>query len=100
MDGVTYYVNGDFKYCKSGPQRCRNSSALHLIQKHLHLLSVDFERFQKRMDNLARHIEQAHTDVSEVHTSAKKITQRFNQIEQVELESQSSNLHPLIKEDS
>lgn len=60
---------------------------LHIIQKHLHLLATDFERFQKRMDNLARHIEQAHTDVNEVHTSAKKITQRFQQIEKVELES-------------
>ncbi|MEO8400177.1 MAG: DNA recombination protein RmuC [Gammaproteobacteria bacterium] len=60
---------------------------LHIIQKHLHLLSSDFERFQKRMDNLARHIEQAHTDVAEVHTSARKITQRFNQIEKVELDS-------------
>src|SRR5579872_2896168 len=58
---------------------------LHIIQKHLHLLGTDFERFQKRMDNLARHIEQAHTDVNEVNTSAKKITQRFGQIEQVEL---------------
>ncbi len=59
---------------------------LHIIQKHLHLLANDFERFQKRMDNLARHIEQAHSDVNEVHTSAKKITQRFGQIEKVELE--------------
>lgn len=59
---------------------------LHVIQRHLHLLSADFERFQKRMDNLAKHIEQAHTDVSEVHTSARKITQRFGQIEKVELD--------------
>ncbi len=59
---------------------------LHLIQKHLHSLANDFERFQKRMDNLARHIEQAHTDVTEVHTSAKKISQRFGQIEKVELD--------------
>lgn len=60
---------------------------LHIIQKHLNMLAADFERFQKRMDNLARHIEQAHTDVNEVHTSAKKISQRFDQIEKVELDS-------------
>lgn len=59
---------------------------LHIIQKHLNMLANDFERFQKRMDNLARHIAQAHTDVEEVHTSAKKITQRFGQIEKVELD--------------
>lgn len=58
---------------------------LHIIQKHLNLLADDFERFQKRMDNLARHISQAHTDVEQVHTSAKKITERFSLIEQVEL---------------
>ena len=58
---------------------------LHIIQKHLHLLANDFERFQKRMDNLTRHIAQAHTDVEQVHTSAKKITERFVQIEKVDL---------------
>lgn len=59
---------------------------MHIIQKHLHWLGEDFERFQKRMDNLARHISQANIDVSQVHTSAKKISERFIQIEQVELE--------------
>jgi DNA recombination protein RmuC len=59
---------------------------VHIIQKLLQSLSTDFERFQRRMDNLARHITQAHGDLAEVHTSAKKITQRFEQIEQVELE--------------
>lgn len=65
---------------------------LHIIQKHLHLLSNDFERFQKRMDNLARHISQAHTDVSEVQTSAQKITQRFLQIEKVDLKEIEENI--------
>ncbi|MDX1902400.1 MAG: DNA recombination protein RmuC [Gammaproteobacteria bacterium] len=59
---------------------------LHIIQKHLHALSGDFDRFQKRMDNLARHISQAHADVSDVQTSAQKITQRFLQIEKVDFE--------------
>lgn len=59
---------------------------LHLIQEHLRLLANDFRRFQERMDNLAKHIEQAHSDVEQVHTSAKKITQRFTSIEKVELE--------------
>jgi len=63
---------------------------LHLIQKHLHHLSLDFDRFQKRMDNLAKHISKAHADVSEVHTSAKKISQRFGQIEKVELDNPHS----------
>ena len=59
---------------------------VHIIQKHLQYLSEDFSRFEKRMDKLSRHIDQAHQDVSEVNTSAKKITQRFQKIERVELE--------------
>lgn len=58
---------------------------VHIIQDHLRMLAADFSRFEKRMDALAKHIEQAHTDVSEVQTSANKITSRFNKIEKVEL---------------
>ncbi|MFN3233959.1 MAG: DNA recombination protein RmuC [Gammaproteobacteria bacterium] len=60
---------------------------VHIIQEHLILLAKDFTRFQKRMDTLAKHIDQAHQDVSDVHTSAKKITSRFNKIESLEMES-------------
>lgn len=56
-----------------------------LIQKHLHELSKDFERFQTRMDQLAKHVAQAHKDVQEVHVSATKISDRFEKIERVEL---------------
>lgn len=58
---------------------------VHIIQQHLHTLAIDFERFEKRMDKLSKHIEWAHQDVSDVHTSAKKITQRFHKIESVDL---------------
>lgn len=56
------------------------------IKEHLGLLAEDFDRFRKRMDGLARHIEQAHDDVQQVNTSARKITARFGQIERVELD--------------
>jgi DNA recombination protein RmuC len=59
---------------------------VHIIQEHLGALSKDFERFQKRMDNLVHHINLAHQDVSEVQQSSKKITSRFQKIEKVELE--------------
>ncbi|RDI42840.1 DNA recombination protein RmuC [Aquicella lusitana] len=58
---------------------------VHEIQKHLRMLAEDFERFQMRMDNLAKRIAQAHTDVEQVHISSRKITQRFVQIERAEL---------------
>jgi DNA recombination protein RmuC len=58
---------------------------VHLIQEHLAELNKDFSRFQERMDKLSTHIKQAHDDVDSVNTSAKKITSRFQKIEQVEL---------------
>jgi len=59
---------------------------VHIIQHHLHGLAADFQRFEKRMDKLTKHIDLAHQDVNEVNTSAKKITQRFQKIEAVDLE--------------
>lgn len=58
---------------------------VHIIQEHLMALGKDFGRFQKRMDNLARHIDQAHQDVEQVHRSSQKISSRFTKIEKVEL---------------
>lgn len=52
-----------------------------IIQEHLGYLGKDFERFQKRMDTLSRHIEQAHKDVKAVHKSAERSAhalQRWN----------------------
>ncbi len=58
---------------------------VHIIQDHLRKLSEDFGRFQQRMDKLAVHIRQANDDVKLVNTSAKKISGRFKDIDQVEL---------------
>jgi DNA recombination protein RmuC len=65
---------------------------VHIIQKHLHSLADDFSRFEKRMDKLSKHIDMAHQDVSDVNTSAKKITQRFQKIESVQLEEEKVEL--------
>ncbi len=59
---------------------------VHIIQQHLGALSKDFGRFQTRMEKLSQHIRQAHKDVELVNTSARKISSRFEKIEQVELE--------------
>lgn len=68
---------------------------IHIIQKHLHALAGDFQRFEKRMDKLTKHIDLAHQDVSEVNTSAKKITSRFQKIEAVEMEAHEHDAHQL-----
>ncbi len=59
---------------------------VHIIQQHLHALANDFQRFEKRMDKLTKHIDLAHQDVNDVNTSAKKITLRFQRIEAVDLD--------------
>jgi len=59
---------------------------VHIIQEHLIHLGNDFQRFAKRMDQLAKHVHQAHRDVEDVQTSARKLTGRFAKIEQVELD--------------
>lgn len=58
---------------------------VHIIQEHLVALSKDFNRFQKRMDNLSRYINIAHEGIAEVHKSSKKITSRFHKIEKAEI---------------
>jgi DNA recombination protein RmuC len=68
---------------------------LNIIQDHLGKLAADFGRFQKRMDDVAKHIARAHSEVDEVHISAKKITSRFGQIEKVDLDSLTLTPLPL-----
>ncbi|MCX7125977.1 MAG: DNA recombination protein RmuC, partial [Gammaproteobacteria bacterium] len=58
---------------------------VHIIQEHLVGLGKDFDRFQKRMDDLAKHISQANTDVELVHKSSQKLTSRFLKIEKVDI---------------
>mgnify|MGYP001821501854 CR=1 FL=1 len=70
---------------------------VHIIQQHLRGLSKDFGRFQTRMDNLARHISQAHQDVSDVNISARKISSRFEKIEKVELEDEPGAELPVFR---
>lgn len=65
---------------------------VHIIQAHLSNLAQDFNRFKGRFANLAKHIDQAATDVQQIHTSANKISNRFEKIEQVELATEEMDL--------
>jgi len=65
---------------------------IHIIQAHLSHLAQDFNRFKGRFANLAKHIDQAAIDVQQIHTSADKISNRFEKIEQVELAEQTGGL--------
>jgi DNA recombination protein RmuC len=44
------------------------------------------------MKKLADNIRQAHENAQDVHITSQKITQRFTQIEKVELEEDSNNV--------
>ena len=65
---------------------------VHIIQAHLADLAKDFDRFKGRFANLAKHIDQAAVDVKQIHTSADKISTRFEKIEKVELKDTEDNL--------
>ena len=70
---------------------------VHIIQAHLSDLAKDFDRFKGRFANLAKHIDQAAVDVKQIHTSADKISNRFEKIEQVELKDEADkNANNLI----
>ncbi|MDP2962322.1 MAG: DNA recombination protein RmuC, partial [Sulfurimicrobium sp.] len=56
------------------------------IKDALNKLGKEFERFDTRMKKLADHIRLAHDDAVEVHTTSKKISDRFRKIEAVELD--------------
>ena len=58
---------------------------VHVIKEELGKLSKDFGRFDQRMKKLADNIRQAHENAQEVHISSQKISNRFAQIERVEL---------------
>ena len=64
---------------------------INAIKIHLTHLAKDFSRFDERMQKLTHHIIQAHDDAQQVNTSAKKISKRFQQIEQVQLVDTSGN---------
>ena len=70
---------------------------VHIIQAHLSHLAQDFSRFKGRFANLAKHIDQAATDVQQIHTSADKISNRFEKIEQVELVEHTHNVEALTE---
>ena len=71
---------------------------IHIIKDELGKLGKDFLRFDDRMKKLADHIRQANQDVTEIHVSSRKISDRFLQIERVELDSPASNSPAMLEQ--
>lgn len=59
---------------------------IHVIKDALSKLAKDFNRFDDRMQALAKHIEQAGKDVKDVQVSSRKITSHFRKIESAKLD--------------
>jgi DNA recombination protein RmuC len=59
---------------------------VHIIKEELARLGKEFHRFDERMRKLAEHIRLAHEDAERVQVTSQKISQRFAQIESVELD--------------
>jgi len=74
---------------------------IHVIREALARLAVEFNRFDDRLKDLARHIRQAHEDVEKIQVTGGKITQQFLRIESAEvdeLESMSPKVVELREE--
>ena len=71
---------------------------VHIIKDELGKLSKDFERFDVRMKKLADNIRQAHENAQDVHVSSQKITNRFKQIERVELSNAPVDLLDAVED--
>lgn len=59
---------------------------IHVIREALARLAVEFNRFDDRMKDLARHIRQAHEDVEKIQVTGGKIAQQFQRIESADLD--------------
>ncbi len=73
---------------------------VHIIKDELSKLGREFGRFDERMRKLADHIRQAHEDAEKVQVTSQKITQRFAQIESVELADGSQRALELPLDDA
>ena len=69
-----------------------------IIKEHLQHLATDFQRFEQRMDSVAKHLNEANNKVGQVKISATKISKRFRQIEQAEIEHDTSIKKPALLE--
>jgi DNA recombination protein RmuC len=70
---------------------------VHIIKDELGKLGREFGRFDERMRKLAEHIKQANDDVQDVSTTSRKISQRFSQIERVELDADAPRQLQLVE---
>jgi DNA recombination protein RmuC len=72
---------------------------IHVIKDALGKLAKDFNRFDDRMQALARHIEQAGNDVKDVQVSSRKISAHFRKIEAAKVDELPETLDELADDE-
>jgi len=72
---------------------------IHVIKDALAKLAKDFNRFDDRMQALARHIEQAGNDVKDVQVSSRKISAHFRKIEAAKVDELPETLDELADDE-
>ncbi len=61
-----------------------------IIHKELNLLAEEFKRYKDRWDKLSRSIDTVSRDIKDIHTTTNKITKRFESINRVEMDDQTT----------
>lgn len=67
-------------------QNVERSKYTSVIHEELKKLGAEFVRYRERWDNLSKHIDSVSKDVKEIHTTTEKITNRFGEINKVEID--------------
>ncbi len=57
------------------------------IHDHLRKLSVEFDRYRNRWNNLSRHMDTLHSDFKQLDITTEKITKRFDDISNVDVQN-------------
>lgn len=67
---------------------------MSVIHEEINKLGVEFGRYRSRWDSLAKNIDNVSKNVHEIHITSNKITDRFQKIQEVEIEGKNppSNL--------
>lgn len=61
------------------------SKQAQVIRENLNELGVEFRRYKDRWENLSKHIGQVTKDVDEIYTTTKKISDKFEKIQNADL---------------